>query len=164
MPDGLTHALAAYLAVGRYAKGAKLALFLVGTLLPDILLRGGRLFLTAAPNRDQAELFLVPFHSPIPVAILYLGLAQLFRHGLRQTVFLWLYLGCLLHFLLDMMQRTINGAGFTFEAIDGYQWLYPISWFDFQVGLLWPEDFPWVLVIIIPLAIWQWRKGWMNHA
>jgi hypothetical protein len=56
----------------------------------------------------------------------------------------------------DLLQRTINGYGFTLERLDGYHWLYPFSWFDFQVGLYWTEEASYALIFLIPLSLWPW--------
>jgi hypothetical protein len=131
-----------------------MSLFLLGSLLPDILLRGGRLFFLGSPHRDFVELYLAPLHTPFATALVCLAIAQFFHSEVRLKSFVLLYSGCLTHFILDLFQRTIVGFGFTAEPLDGYHWLYPFSWFDFQIGLFWAEDAPYALLLLVPLAAW----------
>ena len=156
MPDGLTHLAVGYIGVFRWLQGSRLVLFFLGSLLPDILLRGGRLLFTGHPQRDFLELYLVPFHTPVTGLLFCLALAQLFHPRIRKAAFTLLFGGCLAHFALDMLQRTINGNGFTVEVLDGYHWLYPFSWFDFQFGLFWAGDSPYALIILVPVSLWLW--------
>jgi hypothetical protein len=100
------------------------------------------------------ELYLTPLHTPIGTIFVCLALVQLFHRAFRMDAFKWLYGGCLGHFALDLLQATINGYGPTLEPLDGYHWLYPLSWFDFQIGVFWTEDTPWSLILLVPLSIW----------
>ncbi len=157
MPDGLTHIICGYFCGERWLKRGRLALFLLGCLIPDIFLRGGRLFFTGSPNRDFIELFLTPLHTPITGLFICLAITQFFHARIQKGVFLIIYSGCLCHFILDLMQRIINGYGFSVEPIDGYHWFFPLSWFDFQIGIFWPENAPYGLFILIPAALWLLR-------
>ena len=157
MPDGLTHVAAGYIA-GERLQGGGLALFLLGCLLPDLLLRGGSLLLHGSAQRDFLELYLTPLHTPLTVLVLCVGLAQLFVVERRKAAFRALYAGCLLHFVLDFFQRTISGAGPTWETFEGYHWLYPLSWWDGQVGLYWPEQTPYALFVLLPCAGLMWLR------
>lgn len=158
MPDGLTHVVAGYIGGERWLRGGRMALFLLGCLLPDLLLRGGSLFFRGSVQRDFLELYLTPLHTPLTVLVLCGALAQLFKVGERKPAFYALYAGCLLHFALDFFQRTISGAGPTREVYEGYHWLYPLSWWDGQVGLYWPEQTPYALLILLPWAGLAWLK------
>jgi hypothetical protein len=129
-------------------------MFLLGCLLPDIFLRGGKLLLHRSEQLDYLELYLTPLHTPLTVLVLCVGLAQFFRNRERKMAFYALYTGCLFHFILDFFQRTISGVGFTPVLYGGYQWLYPLSWWDAQVGLYWPEHTPLALAALIPWAGW----------
>jgi len=156
MPDGLTHILLAYVGARRWMKGGRLTLFLFGCLMPDILLKAGRLLFVGNIKRDFLELYLTPLHIPITSVFLCLALAQLFHSQIRRTAFTSLFGGCLAHFVADLLQRTISGYGFTVERLDGYHWLYPFSWFDFQVGFYWAEEASYALIFLIPLSLWLW--------
>jgi len=156
MPDCLSHLLIAYVSSRSLLRSASMPLFLVGSLLPDVLLRGGRLFFCQNLRRDFLELYLAPLHTPFVIAFVCLAIAQLFHREIRKRSFVLLYSGCLNHFILDLFQRSINGLGFTREPVEGYRWLYPFSWFDFQIGLFWAEDASYSLLVLLPLGIWFW--------
>lgn len=164
MPDGLTHVLAGYIGLHRWQGGGRLTLFLVGSLLPDVLLRGGRLFFVGHSQRDFLELYLVPLHTPVTSLLICLALAQLFHSHIRKASFVLLYGGCLAHFLLDFFQCTINGFGLKIQSIGGYHWFFPISWFDVQFGLFWAEDALYALILLIPIAILICLKGNNNRS
>lgn len=153
MPDGLTHIVAGYIGAERWFKGYRMTLFLAGSLLPDIFLRGGRLFFVGQLDRDFQELYLVPLHTPFTCMLLCGVIALCFDAQIRKSAFAFLFSGCLAHFLLDLMQRTIQGFGMTLESLDGYRWLYPMSWFDFQIGLFWAEDAPYALIVLCPIGL-----------
>jgi len=159
MPDGLTHVLAGYIGVQRWIRAGQLALFLTGCLLPDIFYRGGRLFFFGHPERDFLELYLTPLHTPITCLFVCIALAQFFHAVIRKRAFMMLYAGGLAHFVPDLFQRTIMGFGLTAELIDGYHWLYPIGWHDFQFGLFWPEDASYALMALIPAALCIYLYG-----
>ena len=159
MPDGLTHMLAAYPGGRRYLSGFGLALFLLGSLLPDLLIRGGRLLFSAPSLYDWAELYLVPLHTPVGALLTCVALAQLFHESVRKSAFLCLYGGCWSHFVLDFFQRAIEGFGFTRLKVPSYSWLYPFSGADFQLGLFWAEDAPWALLVLVPLSLRIWYGG-----
>jgi hypothetical protein len=158
VPDGLIHISAGYIGVSHWLKSGRLTLFLMGSLIPDILLRGGRILFIGQPQQDFIELYLTPLHTPIASLFLCLAIAQLFHATNRKSALMLILGGCLAHYSLDLLQRTINGYGFTVELLDGYHWLYPISWYDFQFGLFWPEQEPYVILFLLPLAGWVFYK------
>ncbi len=159
MPDGLTHILASYIGGQHWLKNGRLTVFLIGSLMPDILLRGGRLLFEHSSQKDFLELYLMPLHTPFTCLVVCIALAQLFKPGIRKSACMMLYAGCLTHFILDIFQRTINGVGLTLEPLDSYHWLYPFSWYDFQIGFFWAENTSYALTFLIPLTGWIWLKG-----
>ena len=158
MPDGLTHIVSGYILGIKWMEKERLTLFLLGCLIPDIFLRGGRLLFIDSADRDFFELFLTPLHTPITGLFICLAATQLFHTGIQRKVFVLLYAGCLTHFILDLLQRTIYGYGFAIDRIEGYHWFFPLSWFDFQIGVLWPENTSYSLVILIPTAVWLYYR------
>jgi hypothetical protein len=159
MPDGLTHMLAGYVGVRLWLQEGRLALFLAGSLLPDILLRGGRLLFVGYAQHDFLELYMKPLHTPFTILFFCLALSQFFYSEIRKEAFLLLYAGCLGHFFLDFLQRTIEGFCLHVGSIGGYHWFFPFSWFDVQFGLFWAEDAPYALTILIPMAGWMYYYG-----
>lgn len=158
MPDGLTHVLAGYSGLGKWLSTGRMALFLTGSITPDVFLRGGSLLFSIHPESDFLSLYLMPLHTPLVSFLYCIALAQTFKNRLRKTAFLWLYAGCMLHFALDFLQRTIEGTGFTVLKVGAYHWLFPVSWIDFQFGLFWAEDMPYGLIFLIPASIWVFTR------
>jgi hypothetical protein len=126
--------------------------------MPDLFIRGGRLLFVWNPHRDWVELYLTPLHTPLAVLFLCVAFSQFFQAGIRKTVMVYLYAGCLCHFFLDFLQRSIEGGGLTEVRIGGYHWFFPFSWYDAQLGLFWPEDAPYALIILVPLSLWLWIR------
>ena len=164
MPDGLTHIAAAYIGVHRCLTKGRLTLFLVGSLLPDIFLRGGRVLFVGHPMHDFFELYLTPVHTPFTSLFICLALAQFFHSKVRKTAFILLYTGCLGHFFLDFLQRTIEGPGLSIRTIGGYHWLFPFSWLDLQFGLFWSEEAPYTLIVLLPIVIGIWLRQRRKHS
>ncbi len=159
MPDGLTHIAFSYLCVQRWLRKGHLSVFFIGLLLPDIFLRGGRLFISNQPDSDFLELYLIPLHTPFVTLFICLALVQLFHSEIRKTTFILLYSGCLSHFFLDFFQRTIEGTGLVIREIGGYGWFFPFSNLDFQFSLFWAEETLYSLIILIPISIFLWLRN-----
>jgi hypothetical protein len=98
-------------------------------------------------------------HTPITCLFVCLAIAQFFSSNIKKKALFLLYLGCVVHFVMDFLQCTIVGYGFTVERLDGYHWLYPFSWLDFQFGLFWAEDAPYALLILIPIIGSMYYNG-----
>lgn len=163
MPDGLTHIVAGFIGGWRWFRGYRMTLFLAGSLLPDLFLRGGRIFLVGQLERDFLELYLVPLHTPITCALLCGAVAFVFDPRIRKTAFVTLLSGCFGHFILDFLQRGIEGYGPRLIHVDGYRWLYPFTWYDAQFGLFWAEDSPYALIILVPAILFVWIKQRKNQ-
>ncbi|GEM_PF-1814188 len=153
MPDGLTHVVAGYVFGWKWLRRKEISLYLLGCLIPDILLRGGRLLFIWSLEKDFLELYLVPLHTPIIGIFVCVAITQFFYSQIRKKVFLLLYSGCFCHYLLDLFQRTIDGYSYSVVSLDGYQWFFPFTRFDFQVGIFWPENSWYGLIILIPTTI-----------
>ena len=91
MPDLLSHYAVAHLAVQRWRRPVAV-LFLLGTLLPDLLTRP--LYILW----PQTYWLVMPLHTPVGFAIMGWMIAALFPNGERRSVFWALLLGALLHF------------------------------------------------------------------
>lgn len=124
MPDLVTHYAVAHLAARRSWRPAT-TMFLLGTLLPDLLTRPFYILL------PQTYWLVTPLHTPVGIVIVSWMIAVLFRVEARRQIFMALVLGAFLHFALDAMQRHL---------VAGYFWLWPFSWWTTERGLFWPEE------------------------
>ena len=131
MPDLITHCSVAYLF--KWIFRDKLALFVLGTILPDLLTRG--LFLIF----PFLVPFLTPLHTPLVLIFVCYFLCLFFQESIRKGVFVALLSGSYLHLLLDLFQIHIGK--------EEYIWFYPFSWKSYEIGLFWPET----SVLTIPL-------------
>ncbi len=142
MPDLLTHSAAAYVASRRWFPRSGAILFVVGTMLPDMLSRPFYILFPAL------HWWVMPLHTPVGMVIVCWMLAGFFQANERRRVFGALAGGVLLHFLLDAPQKHIAA---------GYFWLFPFSWTTYEWGLWWSEDsikiVPWVILFIVILEI-----------
>ncbi len=126
MADLLTHVAVANLC-GKTSKDARTrTVFLVGTCVPDIAYKGMH-FLAGSPTW-LAE----PSHSPLPLMVLCYGLAMLFGLEFRKRAFGALYLGGLLHILLDL-GKSYFGQGVILLG-------FPFTMDRVELGLYRPEQ------------------------
>ena len=126
MADLLTHVAVANLC-GKTSKEAQTrSVFIVGTCIPDIAYKG--MHLLASSPTWQAE----PSHSPLPLLLLCYGLALLFVESFRKRAFTALYLGGLLHILIDL-GKNYFGQGVIL-------WGFPFTMDRIELGLYRPEQ------------------------
>lgn len=134
MPDLVTHTAAAYFAGRPFLDRHKRILLYLGAILPDVLTRP---FYILIPNLYY---YTIGIHTPIFMLIVIALFAEFFEPGIRKTAFLYLLLGVLFHFALDILQKHLS---------TGYYWLFPFSWHSFEIGLFWPNQ----VIPFIPLWI-----------
>jgi hypothetical protein len=141
MPDLMTHYTIAHLAARRWWQPVT-SIFLLGTLLPDLLTRPAYILW------PQAYWLVMPLHTPVGSIIAGWMIAALFRLDERRQILMALVLGAFLHFALDALQRHL---------VAGYFWLWPFSWWTTERGLFWPEDSlliaPLLALIVVLLEI-----------
>lgn len=144
MPDLATHVLAAYI-VKKAARIKLLVLFLLGTILPDIL---SRPFYIPIPSLFW---FVKPFHSVFVIIMVCLLLSYFFPETGRKNAFNILLAGALFHLFLDLFQMSIY---------PGYVWFFPLSTYSFTIGLFWPGEpiFALPLLAFISLAVYLKTK------
>ncbi|NOY26130.1 MAG: hypothetical protein GXP62_09690 [Oligoflexia bacterium] len=161
MPDLITHGavgLLLGLAWVRRRPAPMLPLFVAGNLAPDLLTRVPAI-LAGEVDAKLVRLPPVllygwePMHQPFGAALAACAIAMLFERGCRGRVFLSLYAGMLLHFLMDIFQ---------FHEGIGIMMLYPFSTTPFEIGLVGSEASVWValpLALLAGLAWWwlRWR-------
>lgn len=139
MPDLITHSVAAYMIRNRKIEIDFLVIYLLGAILPDIVTRP---FMIIFP---QVSNFFHAFHTPTALILIVLLLSLFFESEIRPKVFKLLALGTLTHLFLDLFQ---NGVGDR-----GYSWFFPFSYYDFRIGLFWPEDSISILPLVISIFI-----------
>jgi hypothetical protein len=147
MPDLLTHSAAAYLSARRWlgrpgVVRATAILFIVGTMLPDVLSRPFYILFPAL------HWWVMPLHTPAGMLTVCWIITGFFQAAERRRVFFALISGVLLHFVLDAPQKHVAA---------GYFWLFPFSWKTYEWGLWWSEDsvwiVPWVILLIAIVEI-----------
>lgn len=145
MPDLITHCSVAYLF--KWIFRDKLALFVLGTILPDLLTRG--LFIIFPP----LVTLLQPMHTPFVLIFICYFLCLFFEEGIRKGVFIALLSGSCLHLFLDLFQIHIGK--------EEYLWFFPFSWKSYEIGLFWPEasvlTIPfWIILILVSERSFIW--------
>ncbi len=168
MPGLATHILVNTI-TGKVLKSGKyLPVFIMGSLLPDVLTRIPSntlqiinklclklLNIETYTWTAHISWFMAPFHTPFILFLLCYMLALGLRQPIRKPVFGWLWSGVLLHLGLDALQRHIGFA---------YYWLFPFSWQSYSQGLFWPETplYSLPLLIVIWLLIVLKKRMMIN--
>jgi hypothetical protein len=148
MPDLLVHVLVPWcvLSLLKHWRGwperEKVALVLVGTILPDISAIG---YLDFSLFQYHVSDLMLPFHTPAGVGLVA-GILSLWFANPKQA-WGWLMVGSLAHFVLDSL--VMHAAG-------GMALLFPLVWvWGFQVGVLKSTDWdPFVITAIASLLVW----------
>jgi hypothetical protein len=158
MPDLLTHLLAAHavrrlpeIKLGRLFDLRLVTFFLLGAILPDLLNRP----FTIVTGQLWVSWLTMPTHTPVGCLLLCYIIAMLVPfQAERKSLFIAMFLGCGLHFGLDILQRHIGGGG--------YFWLFPFSWQRFHVPLFWSSNaiygIPFLLVLVVLLEWFVQRR------
>jgi len=150
MPDWIVHLGVAWIIseILRMEKGNR-AIFLVGSLLPDLLnkLEYPLSYLIGWQNASNIT---AATHIPFTVLMLCFLAALFFENSYAKTLLL-LIAGSLAHFLLDMLMWPWP------EGVGGVMWFWPLSWQGFKFGILWPEsilpDIAVIAIIILLLLV-----------
>ena len=153
MPDLVTHLSAAYFANKALKLTKYIAIFYLGTILPDILTRP---FYILQP---RLYWFVYPLHTPITLILVCLTISYLFEERIRKDVFISLSIGVFIHLALDVLPKHL---------IDKPRWLFPFSQWGFEIGLFWPDDsvyaVPFLLIgVIIVEIITKRKKGYLRR-
>ncbi len=128
MPDWIVHLGFAYV-MARLIKMRDLKLFFLGSLVPDIPRIG--LYFTSFFHLNQigSHSYFVPFHTPLMAALVALTIS-LFSEDFKKC-FSLIFLGTILHLLLDVTQYRIGSGVLLF---------YPFSFRQFHLNLFWSGD------------------------
>jgi hypothetical protein len=140
--DLLTHYVSSRVAGLGIRDRATLTLFGVGVLLPDLL---GK---PLGELSGMPHLVAIPTHTPIGLIFACGALSMLFAAELRKRVFWAIYLGSLLHLLVDMMKDYLGrGAGVIF---------HPFSTRSYELGLYRSEDVFYLLPVNLGILAILW--------
>ena len=155
MPDLITHTAIARLLSGpfefrnRSPHRLPLGIFLyIGVMLPDLM---SRPWYILSPSVHD---WVVAFHTPFGMLTACAFAALFFERSLRAGVFGRLFLGTVLHFAVDCLQKQVTGNNY---------WLFPFSWKNFGVGLFWADDaIPfvpvWIALVLLMEVILRVRR------
>jgi hypothetical protein len=144
MPDWLAHILFAYVLCK--VLGIKFKVFnkentavvMIGSLIPDIVKIGLIFDLFSIDVWD----FITPLHTPA-CSLLVAGLISLLFYE-PTVVFLLLVLGFTTHYMLDLLLKHVSG---------GMLLLFPLSWEEYQLGLIQCDDYMITLVLVVLAVI-----------
>ena len=153
MPDLFTHFAAGFFLGHTKFLKRHIAIFVIGSILPDVF--------TRIPGIVLQEFFHLPvyyflgaFHTPVGILLICYLLSFAFTQPERKITFFYLFLGAMVHFFIDLMQRQFH------EGI--YMPYFPLSlktiqwgWFDFNASVY---LFPLLFVSVVLV----WRKDKKN--
>jgi len=154
MPDLITHGLSGHLSGRLVGLKRGVVLLVIGNCLPDLL---GRL-----PVRIFGEAnfrwghfaepywywMWVPGHLPAGLLLACYALSHLFVEARRPAAFVTLVAGCATHLLMDSFQT---------HAAGGEPVFWPLSWHNFEIGLVSPEAsldwIPWLCAASVAVEL-----------
>ena len=139
MPDLVTHVSVASILFRISRSPGHLALFLLGTILPDLLTRP-----VCIPFPETMWL-VAPLHTPVGFILICLLVSSYFEQGIRHQVLVALLAGGFLHMALDSLQ---TGVGDT-----NYLWAFPFVSWGKTLGLIGPEDSLYAAPFLLALAL-----------
>lgn len=144
MPDWITHIAVAYILCTllgfKYKEfnTGNTALTMVGSVIPDFIKVG---IITEYLGIGVWD-FIAPIHLPIGSFIIAGILSLFFKE--RKTAFLFLSLGVITHYGLDLLLRNVSGGIYLF---------YPLYWGQWQLGLVATDDFTISMVALIVAVV-----------
>lgn len=152
MPNTLAHLGVAGVATRSVIEAADLKWIYIGAVIPDLPWIFQRLGWILFPhiNLYNLRLYVIIQSTFLFGIIISLALASFSKEYLK--TFLILSLGCLIHLLLDSLQKKwANGAHL----------FVPFNWDLFSLNLFWPESLPTYLITFFGLAyfVMMFRKG-----
>jgi hypothetical protein len=156
MPDLVTHTAIAHLmrrpSGWRHSAKSDAAMrlmFYLGAMLPDLPSRPAYIVFPSLHD------WVVAFHTPVGMLFTCAFLSLLFERPLRKKAFGWLFLGAVLHFAVDCLQKQVTGNNF---------WLFPFSWKNFGIGLFWAGEAMafvpvWIALVLLVELLIHWKKS-----
>lgn len=144
MPDLVTHTVAAYIIRKRSISTNDLLVYLFGAMLPDLVTRP---FMIIYP---PIRYFFHTFHTPVALLLIIYLISQFFEDNIKYKIMKLLSFGVISHLILDLFQNSVSYRG--------YSWFFPITYWDFNIGLFWPEDsvnFLPITILVLAIDIMQ---------
>lgn len=136
MPDLMSHLLIG-LILAEFFNARKKSLVVLGALMPDLLAKPFLIYLHLGIPQN---LSFTAFHTPIMAFLLSVVISPLFKFDAVRTV-LYLNIGLMSHFFSDSSIRHFSGLG--------VQFFYPFSIRGYSLGLIWPEQSVYVLIVCL---------------
>ena len=156
MPDLLTHGAVATL-VKAGTRGPMPAVFVLGTLLPDLCSRVpaismGYIHVHIVPLPDVLTHGWQPMHQPVGLVLLAYVVTMMFPERMRRTVFGNVLGGMAVHMALDLLQDH-HGAGYLIG--------FPFWTGTFELGWMGSEATVWWALPLTALAavVIRYRKN-----
>ena len=139
MPDWVSHILLG-LIIAEILNVDKKSLVVLGSILPDIVLKAYTLSILAPMPLTFLFWFFYPLHTIAGIILFSLLVSLLFKYNQKKT-FLLIFIGALSHIFIDMatkpMEYNIQGMLF-----------FPFSWKAYSFGLFYSEQY-WVVALIL---------------
>lgn len=139
MPDWITHILIG-LIIAEIFNIKRKSLIVIGAILPDILVKLELLSVFFPVDKYAITWLFNPLHTPLGMALFSLLLVPLFNFDKYKTYFL-LFIGWCSHLLSDLLNKHI--------LLGQNLLLFPFSWQNFELGLVWPDQY---YLILVPVA------------
>ena len=153
MADLVTHVAAGVL-LKAVTSRTHVAVFVAGTMLPDLLSRLPSMICSAARVVIDVPSLLIygwdPLHTPAGMLLSAYAISLLFVAEQRVGVFWNLLGGMMLHMVIDLLQSHLGV---------GYPLLFPFSTRAFELGLIGSEATVPLALPLALLAAWVWRRG-----
>jgi len=139
MPDWISHILLG-LIIAELLNVKKKSLIVLGSILPDIILKTYTLALLTPVPLNFMFWFFYPLHTIAGVLLFSFLLTLIFQYDAKKT-FLLVSIGAVFHILLDMTTKPI------LYNIQGLL-LFPFSWQAYSIGLFYSEQY-WIVLLIL---------------
>jgi len=159
MPDWISHILLG-LIIAEISNTNKKSLVVLGSILPDIVLKTYTISLLTPIPLNFLFWFFYPLHTVAGIILLSLLITQLFKYDPKKA-FMLIFAGALSHILLDMTTKPMV------YNIQGLL-LFPFSWKAYSLGLFYSEQY-WIVAIILLFAyiitkylLRKYRAAWQS--
>lgn len=149
MPDLFFHFATGYLSIRRLKNSTFRVGFVLGAILPDALARIPEIILGRILEFDVYDFFLA-LHTPFSLLIVCYATTFIFEEKIRKMLFISLFLGTQVHFLLDIFQEQ-----FYFGV---YMPFFPLSFSTIQIPLYGKDSSMILFPALALFVIWCWHR------